>query len=81
MIYDLNHRVMASQILSRLKTRNNNDEQGGSVVIDQSFSHVQLFVTPVTAAQLASLSFTTSQSWPKLKSIESVERQKSYGEE
>ena len=72
MIYDLNHRVMASQILSRLKTRNNNDEQGGSVVIDQSFSHVQLFVTPVTAAQLASLSFTTSQSWPKLMPMESV---------
>ena len=72
---------MASEILSRLKTRNNDDEQGGLVVVVQSFSRVQLFVTPMTAAQLASLSFTTSQSWPKLKSIESVERQKSYREE
>ena len=38
----------------------------------QSFSHVQLFVTPWTAARQASLSFTISQSLFKLMSIESV---------
>ena len=37
----------------------------------QSLSHVQLFVTPWTAARQASLS-TNSQSLPKLMSIESV---------
>ena len=36
------------------------------------FSHVQLFVTPWTAAQQDSLSITNSQSLPKLMSIESV---------
>ena len=35
-------------------------------------SHVQLFVTPWTAAQQASLSITNSRSLPKLMSIESV---------
>ena len=38
----------------------------------QSLSHVQLFVTPRTAAHQASLSTTISQSLPKLMSIESV---------
>ena len=38
----------------------------------QSLSHVQLFVTPWTSAHQASLSFTISQSLPKLMSIESV---------
>ena len=38
----------------------------------QSFSHVQLFVTPWTAACQASLSITSSQSLPKIMSIESV---------
>ena len=38
----------------------------------QSFSHVQLFTTPWTAACQASLSITNSQSLLKLKSIESV---------
>ena len=38
----------------------------------QSFSHVQLFVIPGTAACQASLSFTISQSLLKLLSIESV---------
>ena len=38
----------------------------------QSFSHVQLFATPWTAARQASLSFTISQSLLKLMSIESV---------
>ena len=71
MIYDLNHRVMASEILSRLKTRNNDDEQGGLVVVVQSFSRVQLFVTPWTATCQAALSITNSQSLLKLMSIES----------
>ena len=38
----------------------------------QSLSHVQLFVTPYTAACQASLFITNSQSLPKLMSIESV---------
>ena len=38
----------------------------------QLFSHVQLFVTPWTAARQASLSITNSWSLPKLMSIESV---------
>ena len=38
----------------------------------QSLSHVQLFVTPWTAARQAFLSITNSQSLPKLMSIESV---------
>ena len=38
----------------------------------QSLSHVQLFVTPWTAARQASLSTTNSQSLLKLMSIESV---------
>ena len=38
----------------------------------QSLSHVQLFVTPWTAACLSSLSITNSQSLLKLTSIESV---------
>ena len=38
----------------------------------QSLSHVQLFVTPWTAARQASLSITNSQSLPKPMSIESV---------
>ena len=38
----------------------------------QSLSHVQLFVTPCTAAHQASLSITNSWSSPKLMSIELV---------
>ena len=38
----------------------------------QSLSHVQLFVTPWTAAHQTSLSITNSWSLPKLMSIESV---------
>ena len=38
----------------------------------QSLSHVQLFVTPWTAACQASLSITISRSLPRLMSIESV---------
>ena len=41
-------------------------------VLVQSLSHVQLFVTPRTAAHQASLSFTVSQSLFKLMSIKSV---------
>ena len=44
----------------------------GSVSSVQSLSHVQLFVTPWTAAHQASLSITNSQSLLKLMSIESV---------
>ena len=40
--------------------------------IVQSFSRVQLFVTPWTAARQASMSFTVSQSLLKLMSIELV---------
>ena len=42
------------------------------IVAVQLLSHVQLFVTPWTAAHQASLSFTLSQSLPKLMSLESV---------
>ena len=38
----------------------------------QSLSHVRLFMTPWTAAHQASLSFTLSQSLPKLLSTESM---------
>jgi hypothetical protein len=40
------------------------------VVIVQLLSHVRLFVTPWTAAQQASLSFTFSWSFLKFMSIE-----------
>ena len=42
------------------------------IVVIQSLSLVQFFVTPWTAAHQASLSFTISQSLLKLISIESV---------
>ena len=42
------------------------------VVVFQSLSHVQLFVTPWTAASQTSLSFTISHSLLKLMSIESM---------
>ena len=38
----------------------------------QALSHVRLFVTPWTAAGQASFSFTISQSFPRLMSIESM---------
>ena len=41
-------------------------------IVVQLLSHVQLFVTPLTAASQASLSFTISQSFLKLTSIESM---------
>ena len=43
-----------------------------SFISVQSLSHVQLFVTPWTAARQASLSITNSRSLPKLTPIESV---------
>ena len=43
-----------------------------SIVVVQSLSHVQLLVTPQTAASQASLSFTISWSLHKLLSIESM---------
>ena len=49
----------------------NNYYYYGDVVV-QWLSHVQLFVTPQTAAHQASLSLTISQSLPKFMSIESV---------
>ena len=42
------------------------------VIVVQSFSHVQLFATPWTAASQTSLSFTISMSLLKLMSIESA---------
>ena len=42
------------------------------IVVVQSLSHVRLFATPWTTTFQASLSFTISQSWLKLMSIESV---------
>ena len=47
------------------------------VIVVQSLSHVQLFVTPWTTARQASLSFTISQCLLKLLSIESVMPSKS----
>ena len=43
-----------------------------SIVVIQSRSHVQLFVTPWTAKHQTPLSFTVSQSFLKFKSIELV---------
>ena len=43
-----------------------------SLISIQSLSHVQIFVTPWTAAHQASLSITNSWSPPKSMSIESV---------
>ena len=43
-----------------------------TVVIDQSFSRVQLFATPWTAACQASVSITISWSLLKLMSVESI---------
>ena len=43
-----------------------------TLVVAQSLSHVQLFVTPWTIARQASLSFTISQKLLKLTSFESV---------
>ena len=42
------------------------------LIVVQSLSHVQLFLTPWTAARQASLSFTISQSLLRFMSIDSV---------
>ena len=55
-----------------LHSRRGNQVFSLSWIVFQSLSHVQLFVTPWTAARQTSLSFTTSQSLLKLMSIESV---------
>ena len=52
--------------------KNQNINNRSSVVVVQSLSHVQLFVTPWTAACQASLSITISRSLFKLMSIESM---------
>ena len=44
----------------------------GGKTVAQLLSHVQIFVTPWTAAQQTSLSFNNSQSLLKLMSIETV---------
>ena len=62
-IYD---RIWVKKIISEMKTKL---KVGHSV---QSLSHVQLIVTPWTTACQASLSITSSQSFPKLMSIELV---------
>ena len=48
------------------------DPGNPSVVVVQSLSCVQLFVTPGTVARQASLSLTISWSFPKLVSIDST---------
>jgi len=58
------------QILTDIKREIDNDTI--MVVVVQSLSNVRLFATPWTAACQASLSFTISQSFLKLTSIELV---------
>ena len=58
-----------TQIISRLKIYL---RHYGFAVVVQSRNHVWFFATPWIAARQASLSFTTSQSLLKFKSIESV---------
>ena len=61
-------------IKEKIKVKNLRHGKNQQIIISsvQSFSHVQLFVTPWIAARQASLSFTNSQSLLKLMSIESV---------
>ena len=47
-------------------------QKSSQLFVVQLLSHVQLFVTPWTAAYQASLSFTISRSWLKVMSIESM---------
>ena len=51
---------------------NSRERMKYNFVVVHSLSHVQLFATPWAAAHQTSLSFTTSQSLPKLMSIKSV---------
>ena len=61
-----------SNISQGHKTSAQWDRNLSFVVVVQSLSHVQLFVTPWTAAGQASLSFTISWSLLRLMPIESV---------
>ena len=61
-----------SNISQGHKTSAQWDRNLSFVVVVQSLSHVQLFVTPSTAAGQASLSFTISWSLLRLMPIESV---------
>ena len=54
------------------QSRKTDDRNTAAAAVVQSLSRVQLFATPWTAARQASLSFTISQSLPKLISFESV---------
>ena len=54
------------------QSRKTDDRNTAAAAVVQSLSRVQLFATPWTAARQASLSFTISQSLPKLISVESV---------
>ena len=50
----------------------NNEHLHINIIVVQSLSHIQLFVTPWTAAPQASLSFTIFQSLLKVMFIESM---------
>ena len=54
------------------QSRKTDDRNIAAAVVVQLLSRVRLFATPWTAACQASLSFTISQSLPKLISVESV---------
>ena len=58
--------------LSSLESRGGSKGSVVVTVVVQLLSHVQLFATPWTAACQASLSFTISQRWLKLMSVEPV---------
>ena len=70
-------RFPLSEVLTKLPQGNLKEKGKGKLfafhpILVQLLSHVQLFVTPWTAACQASLSFTISRSLLKLMSIESV---------
>ena len=64
-MYNVSTRSMKK--ILRVSSTNKNRILGQSV---QSLSHVPLFAAPWTAAWQASLSITSSQSWPKLMFIQ-----------
>ena len=64
-------RARKTRFLAMEKKKMYNKQHSITIVV-QSPSHVQLFVTPWTAAHQASLSFTISQSLLKFMCIESV---------
>jgi len=80
---ELNHRIVSGNTFTVHSKYQNNFKQDSkdrsyiqflwvNFVVDQSLSHVRLFVTPRTSARQAPLSSTVSQSLLKLMSIESV---------